>query len=419
LDPTIKTKIEDILLHKYHHTFLFKIQSYVTDTMSKATSTSAISAGVMNRELGPVSRQRAEWDRKNRRSAISPVPMDRAYALPVSKSIRYTGGRAVPSAVDILPLVVIPNLPASAYPSYVSYLTAYTLAAAAVDSPWLAEKIWTEEWEKMALVIVSARCGIWASTGEVPIGHAHSCAAALRWSKSLGKLIMRPIPECPDTALWRYFLGQAPPIAAHLMPAARELMWVAPIMLLITSSRLHRNSEVYAAAMMESVVKRYLSGSGQVSPYVSTNSPAIWDTLGAAATAGYTMQYLRSLAGDLIYTSAAQLRVATEGASRLQQQLEDAMAVDLGSAEEEESLSDNDSVADTEVGSPVRARAASLVATPRAASPAGSVSVEPPPMLDPADYDEITRQIRAGKPMTPAWRSVAAMPRVMESEVEF
>lgn len=362
---------------------------------------------------------RKAWEQRNRRVVVPAVDDRRPHGLSIGSGVRNVLGPSVQVATDILPVVTVPGMPPAEYPKYVLHLTGATLAAAAADHPWLGSEIWSETWEKFACIAVSARVGVWAAVGDVPTSDVHACSAAMRWSASLGKLIVRPVDACPDTELWRFFMQGAPRASAPMLAAAQAVMWVAPVMLLSAATSMHRTVDSYTGGILEGVVKRYLSEAGGVGSYLDLSARKVWDTMRAASTAGYSAERIRSLARDAAYSASAQLRVARDGAALLQQQLEDAMAADTGQAESDGDISDDESVADTEVGSPVASRRTSSTMPPVAEEDESATAAEIPPPLNVTDYQALTDAIRKVKPMTPAVRSMMRMPAAVESEVQF
>jgi len=372
----------------------------------------------ISRELELVSLQRQRWEKANRRLLIPTARDERMYTLALGRASAMRDGPRVSTATDFLPVFSIRGMPPEMYPKYVTYLVGWTLAAAAVEDPSLADAIWTTEWVKMATVVVSARIGVWASTGIVPEGLAPVCASSFRWSGSLKAVIARAIQDCPDTALFRYLLAQAPSDSGTMQAACKALMWAAPPMLLVATSRAIRNENSYTGNILEAVVKRHLRESEHASSFLDLYSIPVWDAYRAAATGGYGMDRLRALVSDTVYATSAQLRIAREGEAQLKQQLEDAMAAQTGYEDSDDDVSDTASVADTEAGSPVTRHARPYSGMTAVPEDAELPPVEPPPVLDPSAHDDLVEAIRKVKPMAPAWRSLARAPAAMETEVE-
>jgi len=373
----------------------------------------------ISKELELVLAQRLKIERLNKRIIVAAARDERMYALGMSRASAMREGPRLQTATDFLPVFTIAGMPPEMYPKYVTYLVGWTLAAAAVENPWMAGAVWTAEWTRMATVVVSARVGIWSSTKLIPEGLAPASATSFRWSSSLSAVISRDIRDCPETALFRHFLSQAPSDAGNMQAACKALMWAAPPMLLAAVSRAVRDESSYASNILEGVVKRHLRESEQASSYLDLYSVPVWDAFRAAATGAYGIDRLRALASDMVYATSAQLRIAREGGAQLRQQLEDAMAEQVGCEDAKEDLSDTASVADTEAGSPIAVYArphVTMLAVPEDDEP---LTHEPPPPLDQAAHDELVSAIRKTKPMTPAWRSLARGAPAIETEIAF
>jgi len=373
----------------------------------------------LTKEFGIVSSNRIGWEKAHRRAALRPSDDRVHYELAIGWSARVREGPRVQTAADVLPVVAIQGMPAAEYPKHVTYFVGYTLAAAAVADPSLARVIWTGEWIRLATVVVSARVGVWAATGLIPDECPTACAAMFRWSASLGKLIVRSVQECPESALFRHFVAQAPTSAGPMMEACKAMMWTAPPMLLSSVSRLVRSDTSYASTILEGVVKRHMRANNSAGPYLDLYAAPVWEAFRAGSTAGYGIERLKALAADTAFSASAQLRVAEEGAVDLKLQLEEAMAAQEEEADEQESLSDTLSVADTEMGSPAasKAKMARVPATvEEEEEPEASI---PPPPLDLEAHAELLRALRDSKPMTPAWQSLARAPRAIETAVNF
>jgi hypothetical protein len=375
----------------------------------------------VSREFQLVEDQRRKWARLNRRLAVPPVAEDRVYGLSVGRMVTIRDGPRFPTAADILPFMVVRGMPASEYPKYAMYLVAYSLAAAAIRSPFCADVIWTPEWERMASVVVGARVGVWAATGYVPEREADALSDGFRWSVSLKKVVSRPPEDDATACLFRHFLSLAPDATGAMHAAVRSVMWVAPVMLLAATSRAVRNEGSYASSILEGVVKRHMRVERGADTYLDLMAAVVWDTFRAASTAGYSIERLRALSSDMAYGASAQLRVATEGALELKRQLDDALASDAGAMDFDDGgeLSDTASIADTEVGSPVTNRS-NMCHMPRVEEEASDdMSFEPPPPLDVKQHEELTAAIRSVKPMSTAWESLRRMPQAIETEVHF
>lgn len=375
----------------------------------------------LTKELDIVGDRRRKWEKQNRRTIIPPASDETKYALAVGRLGLFKGTGRVSVATDILPVVVVRGMPAAVYPKYVLYLTGYTLAAAAVRHPFLAEVIWTGEWERMATVVVSARVGVWAATGHIPEDEADTLSDNFRWSNSLARAVCRPTDGGVESNMFRHFLSLAPSASVPMQSTSKAMMWVSPVMLLAALNHLIRDESSYTGNILEAVIRRHIRESRKTDPYLDLASMMVWDTFRAASTAAYGLDRLRALARDGAFSASAQLRVAVEGASQLRRQLEVAMAEDVGDEDEVqgEATSDNESVADTEVGF-AQGGAARRVKPMATVSEHGSSSEpEHPPPLDPQAYRDLTESISKVKAMTPAWGSMKRAGIAIESEVRF
>jgi hypothetical protein len=353
------------------------------------------------------------WAQANKRHIVPAHPVPAASTMPLAVSVapELPGIGDIVVTADILPLIVIPDMPASAYPKYIRPLTGYTLAELAVRNPHLLASVWEAEIIHAALLTVATRAGSWASLGVTPVAQDSVASRAVRWSSSKNAMIVRPAELGDGTEIWRHCLASSPGIPTVAVEIGPVLAGAAPQQFLSGAALLLQSGEVYAMHYLERAINSYYRAnlSSVALSYLKLEQRATWDLLSAAAIGGFRASVIRALATDSVYVLGAHLRISAGGpdAPVLQKRLADAIAAHgavthgIGSAEAHERSirptgpstevdnSDLVSVADTEVEEQAYQRPAP------AQSGTTTPTQEAPPDIDPATVTQLHEAIRA------------------------
>jgi len=360
------------------------------------------------------------WAAANRRRAVpsaaatlTTTTPSRLLALP-----EWPGSGRIQTGVDVLPMVVIPDMPPAQYPQYIRPLSGYTLAELAVRMPQLANQVWEHDIAIQVMVAVAARAGVWASLNKTPEAQESITGRAVRWSERTGGLVVRPASVDDDSALWRHFLASSPGLPRHAAEICPAIAGVAPLLFLAGSALLLQAGEVYAMRYLEQEITKHMRAtlSREAFDMLNLESPAMWDTLTAAAIGGFSVSVTRAIAIDPAYITCAYMRC--DNSPRLEAQLTRIAAAsshmywgfpaDTGEQSHSgvrtaaASADDAASVADTE------AEYESEVQMPTSSAVSGEATPIQGRQLD--NHDELVEAIRKIKPMTPAIGSIAKMP---------
>lgn len=389
--------------------------------MSIAASISDSAAAPAVTPIALIQASQSVWRATNRKRVVKGDSMSGHAAVPLQVSSKpdWPGAGEVDTVSAGIPTVVIPGMPAEQYPRYARALVGYTLAELALSQPCLAPTLWSRDMIHMAALVVSTRCGVWASLGQTPLASETVSSVALRWSARNGAVVVRQGETGDGTELWRYFLASCPGLPPVLSEVCPALVGLAPMQFIMGSALLLQSGEVYAMHYLETAIRSHLRAglSSDALRFLRLDHRATWDTLSAAAIGGYRASVIKSLSNDPVFTLGAHLRMAGADAVAIQSRLNATLAsagvthrgisaAPASSARRrvEPTLEDADdcaSVADTEDGGDMYdlpSVAGSGAATPRA---------EDPPVLGDAERDAIISAMRAVPRMTQPAASLA------------
>jgi hypothetical protein len=366
---------------------------------------------------GLLDRNEEKWQSENRRRTVPSAPAASASTNPcrILSLPEWPGSGAIRTVTDVLPLVVIPEMPPTAYPRYASALTAYTIAELALMKPHLASRIWDNEMVTHVMLAVSARAGVWASLNRTPEVPETVTSQAVRWSAKIGSLVVRPAKLDDGTALWRHFLALSPGLPNLTRAVCQTVAGVGPLLFLAGAAQLAQSGEAYAVRYMEKEMSEHLRRnlSKPAVDSIMIDSPHIWDTMTAAAIGGYSASVIRAVAQDNAYITCAYMRC--DASPTLEHRLESLMS---DTSDAHWGFPDPDAVTETSIrvpAAPAQEDIESVADTEAgyedeaAFEPAESGQVTPRPILDPDTHNELVSAIRNVPPMPPAVRSIARM----------
>jgi len=234
---------------------------------------------------------------------------------PINSKLVWTAGAQDPYATsaDAIPHIVIPGMPAAAYPKYMSFLCKCTLAAMQVVSPAMCMDLKSAALLHVIALSVAVRCGVWSAMNVLPVGSMAFVPAALWYDAKRSRLWKRASTGSLESDAWLAAFDRSTARLSEEEALLQHVCAVSPILMCMGATAVTQRGEVYAVPYVERSVSSCLKKRMGATAYTALRMDLAitWDVLKSAAISGLPAAAVRCWAVDPLVAVGAQKRIAT------------------------------------------------------------------------------------------------------------
>jgi len=260
------------------------------------------------------------WEIANANVYMSPTPILEVHRLEVRCLAPWDSGSngLCKTPADIIPVVTVPNLPATRYPEYAASLIGPTLACLRLEHPrlWLASN--TTDLIRIVTVVVAARAGFWSAVNWVPESCPSLPTKALVYDTKRRHLWLAQSSGAKDHDLW---------LATHALggkrmknegEVVRHLSAVSPVLALTGSVALTQSGPAYTVGLMLRQVAKVLHSRMSEAAFMelSISDKFVSDAIRFGPLTGAPFAAARRWAADPLAAVLAQQRVVVTQVER-------------------------------------------------------------------------------------------------------
>jgi len=227
----------------------------------------------------------------------------------------------------VIPLAVIPGLPAKQYPLYMTFLLRATLASFSLSHCSLASSMLHGFGLTLAAVVVAARCGIWASTSVVPRVNVASPAVAdcVLYDPDKDIVVRDSAHRHRAYKGWYWLLSRIDTPSRLLEELMIRIAHVSPVLLDMACGEMSRHGTSYAQPYVERAVSSYLKSKLSPDAYAiaNLNHRLVWSALREAVMCGMPVHLLDRWARDPAFHVQAHRRLLSSSKEIEQSRLDE------------------------------------------------------------------------------------------------
>lgn len=224
-----------------------------------------------------------------------------------------TDRATVSNAADFLPVVCIPDMPASEYPRHMAFLYRATMASLAVASPALHDAISTPCARHVVAAVVAIRVGVWSSMNVLPASNHAAAANGTMWDSKRSTAWVRKSGAGQLATAWRIALDATPAADKITLEVMLALCSIAPLVLSMTASSQVVTGGGFAVPYIEGAISKCLHARLNKPAYkcARLSTPLIWDAMKLGSVSRMPAAAVRAWAIDPLLQICAERRILT------------------------------------------------------------------------------------------------------------
>jgi hypothetical protein len=290
-----------------------------THNTAKAHSTSTIptlaGSHVKTRTLAEfIAVESERWASYHASVHVRSVAAPKMASLPINSKLVWSAGDRAPYATsaDVIPHIVIPGMPAAAYPRYMSFLCKCTLATLQMVQPALCMDLKSAALLHVVALSVAVRCGVWSAMNVLPVADMAFVLSVARYDTKRNRLWMRASSGNSDDNAWLAAFDRCTARLSEEEALLQHVCTVSPIMMCMGATAATQRGEVYATPYVERSVSSCLKRRMGAAAYTALRMDLAltWDVMRSAAISGMPAAAVRCWAVDPLVAVGAQKRIA-------------------------------------------------------------------------------------------------------------